>query len=146
MPSSLPKSARRLAELDAALPQHPYIMNGSGTIVNSLAKKKFEDKGIMVSPEGVIMGPGFLQALNVLRAEQTFADKKRGTQEAMTYLNGFGLTTSVDMGAFTIPGSPDMQDAQVADNVESLNPWTMYNAFRALHREGKMTHRLRIFF
>jgi predicted amidohydrolase YtcJ len=71
---------------------------------------------------------------------------KRGSQEAMAYLNGFGLTTSVDMGAFTIPGTPDMQDAAQADNVESLNPWTMYDAFLALRREGKLTHRLRIFF
>ena len=39
-----------------------------------------------------------------------------------------------------------MQDASVAENVESLNPWTMYDAFMALHREGKMTHRLRIFY
>jgi len=140
------KRAPTLAELDAALPQHPYMMNGSGTIVNTLAKKKFEEKGIMVSPEGVIAGPGFLQALNVLRAEQTFADKKRGTEEAMAYLNGFGLTTSADMGAFTIPGTPDMKDAAQADNVESLNPWSMYDAFLALHREGKLTHRLRIFF
>jgi predicted amidohydrolase YtcJ len=31
------KRAPTLAELDAALPQHPYIMNGSGTIVYSLA-------------------------------------------------------------------------------------------------------------
>jgi hypothetical protein len=60
--------------------------------------------------------------------------------------NGFGVTTSVDMGAFTIPGTPDMKDAAQADNVESLNPWTMYDAFLALHREGKLTHRLRIFF
>ena len=48
------KRAPTLAELDAALPQHPYIMNGSGTVVNTLAKKKFEEKGIMVSPEGAI--------------------------------------------------------------------------------------------
>jgi predicted amidohydrolase YtcJ len=31
------KRAPTLAELDAALPQHPYIMNGSGTVVNTLA-------------------------------------------------------------------------------------------------------------
>lgn len=140
------KRAPTLAELDAALPNHPYIMNGSATVVNSLAKKHFEEKGVAVGADGVIAGPGFLQALNVLRAEQTFADKKRGTQEAMAYLNGFGVTTSVDMGAFTIPGTPDMQDAAQADNVESLNPWTMYDAFLALHREGLLTHRLRIFF
>lgn len=135
-----------LAELDAALPDHPYLLNGGGTVTNSRGKAFFESKGIMVSPTGVIAGPGFLQALNALRAIQTFDDMKRGTVDAMNYLTSFGLTTSVDMGAFTIPGTPDMQDAQVADNVESLNPWTMYDAFMALHREGKMTHRLRIFF
>ncbi len=135
-----------LAELDVALPDHPYMLNGGGTVTNSRGKAFFESKGIMVSPAGVIAGPGFLQALNALRAIQTFDDMKRGTIDAMKYLNGFGLTTSVDMGAFTIPGTPDMQDASVADNVESLNPWTMYDAFMALHREGKMTHRLRIFY
>jgi predicted amidohydrolase YtcJ len=135
-----------LAELDAALPDHPYLLNGGGTVTNSRGKAFFESKRIMVSPTGVIAGPGFLQALNALRAIQTFDDMKRGTVDAMNYLTSFGLTTSVDMGAFTIPGTPDMQDAQVADNVESLNPWTMYDAFMALHNEGKMTHRLRIFF
>ncbi len=140
------KRAPTMAELDAALPDHPYIMNGSGTIVNSRAKKYFEDNGVTVSAEGTIAGPGFLQALNVLRKTQTFADMKRGTQEAMAYMNSFGMTTSVDMGAFTIPGTPDMKDAAQSDNVESLNPWTMYDAMLALHREGKMNHRVRLFY
>jgi predicted amidohydrolase YtcJ len=135
-----------LAELDVALPDHPYLLNGGGTVTNSRGKAFFESKGIMVSPTGVIAGPGFNAALNALRAIQTFDDMKRGTMDAMAYLTSFGLTTSVDMGAFTIPGTPDMQDASVAENVESLNPWTMYDAFMALHREGKMTHRLRIFY
>ncbi len=135
-----------LEELDQALPDHPYILNGGGTVTNSRGKAFFESKGIVVSPTGTIAGPGFNMALNALRAIQTFDDMKRGTQDAMAYLDSFGLTTSVDMGAFTIPGTPDMQDASVADGVESLNPWTMYDAFLALNREGKMTHRLRIFF
>src|SRR5580698_11089191 len=66
------KRAPTLAELDQALPDNPYIMNGSGTIVNSLGKKFFEGKGIMVSPTGVIAGPGLNAALNALRAIQTF--------------------------------------------------------------------------
>jgi hypothetical protein len=140
------KRAPTMIELDAALPENPYIMNGSGTIVNSLGKKFFESKGIMVSPTGTIAGPGLTAALHALRDIQTFDDMKQGTLDAMNYLVSFGLTTSVDMGAFTIPGTPDMQGAQVADGVESLNPWTMYDAFMALHREGKMTSRLRIFF
>ncbi len=142
------KRLPKLAELDEALPANPYIMNGGGgTATNSRGKAFFESKGIAVSPEGVIAnGPPFLAALNALRAIQTFEDMKRGTLDAMAYLDGFGLTTSADMGAFALPGSPDMQDAAVADTVESLNPWTMYDAFLALQREGKLTHRLRIFF
>ncbi len=140
------KRAPTLAELDQALPGNPYLMNGSGTITNTLGKAFFESKGIAVSPTGVIAGPGLNAALNALRAVQTFDDKKQGTLDAMAYLAGFGLTTSADMGAFTIPGTPDMLSAQVSDGVESLNPWTMYDAFLALHRENKMTHRLRVFF
>jgi len=135
-----------LAELDQALPDNPYLMNGGGgTATNSRGKAFFEGKGVMVSPTGVIANLSFLPALNALRAVQTFADMKQGTLDAMAYLDSLGLTTSVDMGAFALPGSPDLQDEAAADTVESLNPWTMYDAFLALHRENKMTHRLRIF-
>ena len=48
------KRAPTMAELDQALPDNPYIMNGSGTIVNSRGKAFFEGKGIMVSATGVI--------------------------------------------------------------------------------------------
>src|SRR5579863_8535226 len=48
------KRAPTMAELDQALPNNPYIMNGSGTITNSAGKAFFESKGIMVSPTGVI--------------------------------------------------------------------------------------------
>jgi predicted amidohydrolase YtcJ len=141
------KRLPKLAELDEALPSHPYIMNGGGgTAVNSRGKAFFESKGIAVSAEGTLTGPQFLAALNALRAIQTFDDMKRGTMDAMAYLDSFGLTTSSDMGAFALPNSPDMQEGATADTVESLNPWTMYDAFLALHREGKLTHRLRIFF
>lgn len=137
-----------LAELDQALPDHPYLMNGGGgNVTNSRGKAFFEGKGIAASPAGVIAaGAPFNAALNALRAIQTFADMRQGTLDAMAYLASLGLTTNVDMGAFALPGSPDMQDAAAAESVESLNPWTMYDAFLALHREGKMTTRLRIFF
>ncbi len=136
-----------LTELDAALPNHPFIMNGGGgTAVNSLAKTFFESKGVAVTPAGTIAGPGFLTALNALRALQTFEDKKRGAQDAMNFLLGLGLTTSSDMGAFALPSSPDLMGAAASDTVESLDPWTMYDAFLALRKEGKMNHRLRIFF
>jgi hypothetical protein len=71
---------------------------------------------------------------------------KQGTLDAMAYLVSLGLTTRSDMGMFVIPSTPDMKTASLADGVESLNPWTAYDAYLALHREGRMTSRLRIFF
>jgi hypothetical protein len=140
------KRVPTLAELDAAAPKNPVLINGSGTVANSPAKTFFEGKGITVSPTGVIAAADFLKALNALRAVQTFDEMKQGTLDAMTYLVSLGVTTSSDMGMFVIPGTPDMKAATVADNLESLNPWTAYDAYLALHREGKMTSRLRIFF
>jgi predicted amidohydrolase YtcJ len=137
-----------LAELDAAAPDNPVLINGGGgTVTNSRGKAFFEPKGVMVSPAGVIAnGPPFLAALNALRAAQTFADMKQGTLDAMAYVTSMGVTTSSDMGAFALPGTPDLEDAAAADTVESLNPWTMYDAFLALADENKLTERLRIFF
>jgi predicted amidohydrolase YtcJ len=49
------------------------------------------------------------------------------------------------MGFNIIPGSPDLKDSQVSDGLASLNPWTAYDALYALHREGRMTTRVRLF-
>ena len=136
-----------LAELDTAAPANPVLINGGGgTVTNSRGKSFFEGKGVTVSPTGVIANPAFLTALNALRAVQTFDEMKQGTLDAMAYLVSLGVTTSSDMGMFVIPSTPEMKTASLADGVESLNPWTAYDAFLALHREGKMTSRLRIFF
>ena len=47
--------------------------------------------------------------------------------------------TNVDMGAFIIPGLPDMQDSFAADTLASADPFTMYDALAAVHRDGKMS-------
>ncbi len=86
------------------------------------------------------------RALRNLQVPSTFEDKLRGTADAMAYAASVGITTSVDMGAFNIPGTPDLQDAFTFDGLASANPFSMYDAFMALDREGKMTSRLRIFF
>src|SRR5580698_1998554 len=137
-----------LAELDTVAPENPVLINGGGgTVTNSRGKAFFEGKGVMVGPAGVIAGnPAFLGALNALRAVQTFDDMKQGTLDAMAYLVSLGVTSSSDMGMFVLPSTPDMKSASLADGVESLNVWTAYDAFLALHREGRMTSRLRIFF
>jgi hypothetical protein len=81
-----------------------------------------------------------------LRATQTFEDRKRGTLDAMAYGVSMGVTTSADMGAFVIPGLPDIQDSFTFNTLASADPFHMYDAFLTLHREGKMSARLRIFF
>jgi len=139
-----------LAELDAADADHPVFMFLSFTgpaATNTKGKAFFTAKEITVSDTGQIgANAPSLAALNALRAVQTFDDKKRGTADAMAYSASVGVTTSADMGAFNLPGTPDLQGSFEADTLASANPFTMYDAVVALHREGKMTTRLRVFF
>ena len=139
-----------LAELDAADADHPVFMFLSFTgpaATNTKGKAFFTSKGIMVSDTGQIgANAPSIAALNALRAVQTFDDKKRGTAEAMAYSASVGVTTSADMGAFNLPGTPDLQGSFEADTLASANQFSMYDPVVALHREGKMTTRLRVFF
>lgn len=139
-----------LAELDAAAPDHPVIVYQAFTgpaATNSRGKAFFSGKNVAVSDTGAIAAnvPS-IAALNALRAMQTFDDQKRGTLDAMEYAVSMGVTTSVDMGAFVIPGVPDIQESFAADTLASADPFRMYDAFAALHREGRMSSRLRVFF
>ena len=138
------------AELDAVAPDHPVIVYQAFTgpaAVNSRAKAFFAAKGIAVNDTGIIAAnTPSVAALDALRAAQTFEDQKRGTLDAMAYAASMGITTSADMGAFVIPGLPDIQDSFTFDTLASADPFHMYDAFLALHREQKMSMRLRIFF
>jgi hypothetical protein len=138
-----------LAELDAASPDHPVLLFQAFTgpaATNTPGKAFFASKGIAVSDTGAIAANApSLAALNALRAAQTFDDKKRGSVDAMTYSAGVGVTTNVDMGAFVIPATPDVQDSFVFDTLASADPFHMYDAVLALHREHKMPTRLRLF-
>jgi predicted amidohydrolase YtcJ len=139
-----------LAELDAATSDHPVLVYQAFTgpaATNTKGKEFFASKGVAVSDTGQIgANAPSLAALNALRAIQTFDDKKRGTQDAMAYSASVGVTTNADMGAFNLPGTPDLQGSFEADTLASANQFTMYDPVVALHREGKMTTRLRVFF
>ena len=139
-----------LQELDAADASHPVIVYQSFTgpaAVNTPAKAFFAAKGIAVSDAGAIaINAPSIAALDALRAAQTFADQKRGTLDAMAYSARVGVTTNVDMGAFVIPGLPDIQDSFAADTLASADPFRMYDALAAVHREDKMPVRVRVFF
>jgi len=139
-----------LAELDAADAGHPIIAFHSFTgpaAVNTKAKAFFTGRNIVVSDTGAIAvnGPS-LAALNALRAVQTLADQERGTIDALAYSASVGVTTNVDMGAFIPPGEPDTQDSFAADTLATADPFTMYDAVAAVHREDRMPVRVRLFF
>jgi predicted amidohydrolase YtcJ len=139
-----------LAELDAAAPDHPVLVFQAFTgpaATNTRGKAFLASKGVAVSDTGQIgANAPSLAALNALRAVQTFDDRKRGTADAMTYSASVGVTTNVDMGAFNLPGTPDLQGSFEADTLASADQSRMYDASVALHREGQMKTRLRIFF
>jgi predicted amidohydrolase YtcJ len=139
-----------LAELDAATSDHPVLVFQAFTgpaATNTRGRAFFTERKVVVSDTGAIAANApSLAALNALRAVQTFDDQKRGTADAMAYSVSVGVTTNADMGAFNLPGTADLQGSFEADTLASADQWRMYDAFAALHREGKMTARLRIFF
>ncbi len=139
-----------LAELDAATTDHPVLVFLSFTgpaATNTRGKAFFASKGVAVSDTGAIgANAPSMAALNALRAAQTFADQLRGTRDALAYAASVGLTTNVDMGAFIPPGTADVQGAFTADTLASADPFRMYDALAALHRQGPMTSRVRLFF
>jgi hypothetical protein len=139
-----------LAELDAATSDHPVLVFQAFTgpaATNTRGRAFFTERKIAVGDTGAIAANApSLAALNALRAVQTFEDRKRGTVDAMTYSVSLGVTTNTDMGAFNLPGTPDLQGSFEADTLASADQSRMYDAFVALHREGKLTARLRIFF
>ena len=139
-----------LAELDAAAPDHPVLVFQAFTgpaATNTKGKAFFASKGVAISDTGQIAANApSLAALNALRAVQTVDDRKRGTADAMAYSASVGVTTNVDMGAFNLPGTPDLQGSFEADTLASADQSRMYDASVALHREGQMKTRLRVFF
>jgi predicted amidohydrolase YtcJ len=139
-----------LAELDAATSDHPVLLFQAFTgpaATNTRGREFFTGKGVMVSDTGAIAANApSMAALNALRAVQTFEDRKRGTAEAMAYSASVGVTTNVDMGAFNLPGTADLQGSFEADTLASADQFRMYDASVALHREGQMKTRLRVFF
>ena len=139
-----------LAELDQALPGNPALLFVAFTgpaVTNSKGKAYLSAHGVEVSEAGLIgAGPASLAAMHALAALQTPEDKRQGVLDAMAYSARLGVTTNVDMGEFVEPGTRDMKDSFVFDGLASGDPFAMYEPFLALHREGKLSTRLRLFF
>ena len=147
-----------LAELDAAVPDHPVLLYERFTgpaVTNSLGKAYFDAvdaappvhpdiKKINVAANGAIAPVGFggaggpsASALFLMRRMQTFEDKKRSTLEAMRYSASVGLTANLDQVLFPTPGP--LQPSQILSN---LDQYRMYDAWLALHHEGRTIVRL----
>jgi predicted amidohydrolase YtcJ len=150
-----------LAELDEAVPDRPVFLYERFTgpcAVNSMAKKFFDAadaaepahpdiKKINVSETGAIAPAGFgtggpsASALFLLRRMQTYADRLRGAQDAMSYSTSVGLTTHLDQVLFPTPGP--LHPSQILSN---LDQYTMYDPWLDLNRQGRATVRLQINF
>jgi len=150
-----------LAELDEAVPDRPVLLYERFTgpaATNTLGKKFFDAadaappvhpdiKKINVAANGAIAAAGFTaggpsaSALFLLRHMQTFDDKQRSTLDAMRYSASVGLTSHLDQVLFPTPGP--LHPNQILSN---LDQYRMYDAWLALHREGRTIVRLQMNF
>jgi predicted amidohydrolase YtcJ len=134
-----------LAELDAALPDHPAyasISFSGPSVTNSLGKAFFEaaDPPVAVGADGSIAaGQETGKATLALRRTLTFAQRRRGALDAMAYAASVGVTTHLDQGAFQATNTP-------ADGAAHEDNYTMHLPFLSLYAQGRGTVRLRINF
>ncbi|MET7394317.1 amidohydrolase family protein [Dactylosporangium sp. NPDC005572] len=147
-----------LAEIDAVVPDRPVFLYQSGfgpARVNTLGKQFFEsitDLPVTVAEDGTIAGgnPNMAnRALYHLRIRQTFADKQRSALDAMAYTASVGLTTILDQTLVATANgtlNPAALDPQPTDGLPTLNHFRMYDAWLALHAEGRAFIRLQMNF
>jgi len=150
-----------LAELDAAVPDRPvFLYQGGGgpARTNSLGKAFFESATaplggpVAVGADGSIPGGNPSQAnlaLYHLRVRQTFADKKRSALDAMAFSARVGITTNLDQTLVAVATgtlNPASLDPQPNHALFNLNHFRMYDAWLALHAEGKAFVRLQMNF
>jgi predicted amidohydrolase YtcJ len=133
-----------LAELDAAVPDHPVYLTVNFTgpsVTNSLGKAFFtsaQPYPVTVGADGSIAeGEQTGRATFALRQTLTFAQRMRGFRDAFAYLASIGLTTNIETGAFQTTNSP-------ADNVATEDNFTYNIPAMAVYAAGQGTVRMRI--
>jgi Predicted metal-dependent hydrolase with the TIM-barrel fold len=147
-----------LAEIDAVINDRPvFLYQGGGgpARVNTLGKQFFESVSnptVTVAEDGSLTGANANAALYHLRIRQTFEDKKRSALDAMAFSAQVGITTNLDQvlpppnawasGAF----DPSLLEPQPNHALFQLNHYRMYDAWLALHAEGRAFVRLHINF
>jgi predicted amidohydrolase YtcJ len=150
-----------LDELNAAVPDRPVFMyqGGAGPArTNSLGKAFFESATaplagpVVVGDDGSIAGgtPNMAnRALYHLRVRQTFEDKKRSALDAMAHSARVGITALLDqtlVAVMTGTLDPASLDPQPTHPLFTLNHFRMYDAWLALHAEGRAFVRLQMNF
>ncbi len=137
-----------LAELDAAVPNHPvYIPVGftGPAVTNTLGKAFFENVTgpfpVTVGADGSIAASPFVgngpttAALLALRQTLTLDDRKASVRDAMAYAASVGVTTHLDQGAFQATNTP-------ADGAAHEDNYTMYApSSRSTTRAASVTSR-----
>jgi predicted amidohydrolase YtcJ len=155
------------AELDDAVSDRPVFIQVSfagPSTTNSRGREFFISKGIVVGEDGAIAGGTGLggtsptqQALYELRLLQTFEDKQRTTLDTMSYATRVGVTTHLDQGAWPSAAScgagcgcagdvPPSCGQAPTDSAAHADEYGMHLPLVGLHREGRMTVRVRINF
>ncbi len=147
-----------LAELDQAVPDRPvFLYQGGGgpARVNSLGKAFFESVSnptVSVGADGSIPGGNPNQAsaaLYHLRIRQTFEDKKRSALDSMAFSAQVGITANLDQTLVAVATgtlNPATLDPQPNHALFNLNHFRMYDAWLALHAEGRAFVRLQMNF
>jgi predicted amidohydrolase YtcJ len=151
-----------LAELDAAVPDRPvFLYQGGGgpARTNTLGKQFFETATAPLAGPCIVGADGSLvtvagvnhanRALYHLRIRQTFEDKKRSALDAMAYSASVGITANLDqtlVAKATGTLDPASLEPLPTDALFILDHFRMYDAWLALHREGRAFVRLQINF
>ena len=157
-----------IGELDFAVPDRPVFLYQSGggpARVNSLGKQFFDDPTlnprVVVQADGQLinapapenpMGPNVShanRALYHLRIRQSFEDKKRSALDSMAFSAQVGVTTLLDQTLVAVATGtldPASLDPLPTHALFNLNHYRMYDAWLALHREGRAFVRLQINF
>jgi predicted amidohydrolase YtcJ len=147
-----------LQELDQFGPQRPVFLYQSGggpARTNSEGKKLLESYStdlagpVTVNPDGSMTNAMSNRALYHLRVRQTFEDKKRSALDAMAYTAQVGVTTNLDQVLVALATGtlqPETLDPQPTHALFNLNHYRMYDAYLALHAEGKAFTRLQMNF
>jgi predicted amidohydrolase YtcJ len=149
-----------LQEIDAVVSDRPvFLYQGGGgpARTNTLGKQFFESIGgpfpVVVAADGTLTGGAAPnnanKALYHLRIRQTFEDKKRSALDAMAYSAAVGVTTNLDQ-VLQAKTTGTLDPASLApspnDGLSNLDHYRMYDAYLALHAEGKAFVRLQMNF